>query len=177
MYIQHFTVCTFKTSQCMSAPRAHVETHVRVVLVHTGTFLNPHTGARGSSSVLPTKNCPRKVITCFRGSPKKILDLSRFQIENRSRTTCPQFLQSFASPDKAVTVILRETLEGTSCDFVFRSFLQSISNDLHVSIATPPVFLPTLRFSSLVHHMSGLDKTKEHTFTKIYKYLCISKKM
>ena len=27
-----------KTSPCMPAPRAHVETHVRVVRVHTGTF-------------------------------------------------------------------------------------------------------------------------------------------
>ena len=31
-------VCRFKTSPCVPAPRAHVETHVRVVPVHTGTF-------------------------------------------------------------------------------------------------------------------------------------------
>ena len=29
--------CTFKTSPCVPAPRAHVETHVRVVRVHTAT--------------------------------------------------------------------------------------------------------------------------------------------
>ena len=32
------SVCTFKTSPCMPAPRAHVETHVRVVPAYTGTF-------------------------------------------------------------------------------------------------------------------------------------------
>ena len=32
------SVCRFKTSRCMPAPRAHVETHVHVVPVHTGTF-------------------------------------------------------------------------------------------------------------------------------------------
>ena len=32
------SVCTFKTSPCMPAPRAHVLKHVRVVPVHTETF-------------------------------------------------------------------------------------------------------------------------------------------
>ena len=32
------SVCRFKTSPCVPAPRAHVETHVRVVPVHTRTF-------------------------------------------------------------------------------------------------------------------------------------------
>ena len=51
MSIENVPVCTFKTSPCVPAPRAHVETHVRgarthgdVLNVHTGTFLNPHTG-------------------------------------------------------------------------------------------------------------------------------------
>ena len=32
------SVCTFKTSPCIPAPRPHVETHVRVVPANTGTF-------------------------------------------------------------------------------------------------------------------------------------------
>ena len=36
--IQNVPVCTFKTSPCVPATRAHVETHVRVVLVHTEAF-------------------------------------------------------------------------------------------------------------------------------------------
>ena len=56
----------------------------------------------GSSSVLLTKNCPRLVITSFRGSPKKLLDLSHFKFKDRSRTTRHRFLQSFALLDKAV---------------------------------------------------------------------------
>ena len=43
--VQSVPVCTFQTSPCMPAPRAHVETHVRVVPVFTGTFLNVHTEA------------------------------------------------------------------------------------------------------------------------------------
>ena len=45
-----------------------------------GDVLNGHTGTGGSSLVLLTKICPRMVITCFRGSPKNPLDLTRFQV-------------------------------------------------------------------------------------------------
>ena len=31
-------VCGFKTSPCVQAPRAHVETHVRMVPAYMGTF-------------------------------------------------------------------------------------------------------------------------------------------
>ena len=37
-WIQNVPVCTFKTSPCVPAPRAHVSTHVRVVPAYTGTF-------------------------------------------------------------------------------------------------------------------------------------------
>ena len=36
--VQNVPVFPSKTSPCMPAPRAHVKTHVRVVLVHTGTY-------------------------------------------------------------------------------------------------------------------------------------------
>ena len=39
--------CTSKSSPCMPAPRVHVETHVRVVRAHTGTFW---TDTRGFSA-------------------------------------------------------------------------------------------------------------------------------
>ena len=38
VWIQNVPVCTFKTSPCVPAPRAHEETHVRVVLACTRTF-------------------------------------------------------------------------------------------------------------------------------------------
>ena len=41
--IQNVPACTFETSPCTPATRAHVETHVRVVPVDTKTFLNVHT--------------------------------------------------------------------------------------------------------------------------------------
>ena len=37
-------VCRLKTLPCMPAPRAHVQTHVRVVPVHTETFSTNNTG-------------------------------------------------------------------------------------------------------------------------------------
>ena len=45
-----------------------------------GDVLNGHTGGKRSSPVLHTRICPRMIITCFRGSPKKLLDLSHFQV-------------------------------------------------------------------------------------------------
>ena len=36
--LKNASVCRFKTSPCVRAPRLHVFQHVRVVPVHTGTF-------------------------------------------------------------------------------------------------------------------------------------------
>ena len=47
----------------------------------------------------------------------------------------------------------------------------SITNDLHVGIATPPRIPLTLRFSSLVHHMSGPENTKTlYIYINIFIY-------
>ena len=76
----------FKKPPCVPAPRAHVFQHVRVVPAYTvtswtdtrGRFLTPHTGLLNgrhntttTHTTTPqlTKISPRKVITCFRGSP------------------------------------------------------------------------------------------------------------
>ena len=37
-YAEKTSVCRFKTSPCVPAPRAHVLPHAGVVPVHTGTF-------------------------------------------------------------------------------------------------------------------------------------------
>ena len=42
--IQNASVCTFKTSPCMLATRAHMFQHVRVVPAHHGDVSNVHTG-------------------------------------------------------------------------------------------------------------------------------------
>ena len=50
----------------------------------------------------------------------------------------------------------------------------SRTNDLHVSIATPPGFALALRFSGLVHHLSGPDKTKNTLYMNItFTFTCI----
>ena len=70
-------VCPLKTFPCVPAPRAHVETHARVVPVHKGYVLKcTHEGVfesthRWSSPVLLTKKSSRRVLTWpQRGSPK-----------------------------------------------------------------------------------------------------------
>ena len=108
-----------KTSLCVHSQRLRVCRHHRAhVLIDMcawcrytrgrferthGDVSNPHTEDRVSSSVLLTKICPRMVITWpQRGPPKKPMDLTHFQFENRSRATRCRFLQSFAVPDEAV---------------------------------------------------------------------------
>ena len=44
VYVQNARVCAFKTFPCVLAPRPQVLPHAGVVPVHTGTFLNVHTG-------------------------------------------------------------------------------------------------------------------------------------
>ena len=99
------TVCALKTSSCVRFKKCPVCTGNMPTCTHTrGRFQCTHGGRREereeqgwSSSVLFTKICPRRVIKCFRGSPKET-----FWILPRSRTTRSRFLQSFAFLDKAV---------------------------------------------------------------------------
>ena len=58
--------------------------------------------AQTSNSPLSEKSSRRVLTWRQRGSPKKPLDQTHFQFENRSRTTWPLFLHSFALPDEAV---------------------------------------------------------------------------
>ena len=99
---------------------AHMCYHMRAWCRYTrgrfecthGGFLDGHTGKRGRKegvggrgppSVLLTKICQRRVITCFREvHRKKPLVLTNSRFENRSRTTRSRVLQSFALPDEAV---------------------------------------------------------------------------
>ena len=86
VYVQNASVCRFKTSPCVPAPRPHVLPHAGLVPVHTETFFIGktcyfcvHTGEGGGEegagvvlvNFLLSKICPRWVITCFRGSPQE----------------------------------------------------------------------------------------------------------
>ena len=106
----------FKTSPCVPAPRAPVETCARGGRFTRGRFesthgddLNLYTGERrggregaGSSPVLLTKFAHVGLSRAPEVHRKKPLDRTHFQFENRSRTTHSRALQSFALPDKAV---------------------------------------------------------------------------
>ena len=95
----HFvSVCTFKTSPCMPAPRAHVETHC----THGGV-LDGHTGEEGEGE--RGRGCRQFRLPKFahvglsRASEvhqSKHWILHIFSLKNRPRTTCCRFLQSLA---------------------------------------------------------------------------------
>ena len=102
MYVQNVPVYAGTTRTCVETCARGAGTHGDVFERSHGDVLNPHTEGRGSSSVLLTKICPHMVITWPRGPPKKPVDLTHFQFENRSRATRCRFLQSFAVPDEAV---------------------------------------------------------------------------
>ena len=78
--IQNVTVCTGTTRTYVTTCARGAGTHGDVLNLDTGDVLKGHTWCQGSSPVLLTRICPRMVLTCFRGSPKKLLDLSHFQV-------------------------------------------------------------------------------------------------
>ena len=93
-------VCRHHAHMCFNMCAWCPYTRERFECTHGGVFESTH---GWSSSVLLTKKSSRRVLTWpQRGSPKKPLDHTHFQFENRSRTTCLRFHQSFALPDKAV---------------------------------------------------------------------------
>ena len=158
--------------RCSAARRFRMYTRRRFEDISTGGR------RRGSSPVLLTKNGPRKVITCSRSSPKVTTWCYPFYVWEEVESNMFQIppIIRFTWWCCSTPVILRETW-GTSCQmvrFCLSPRFPCITNDLHVSIATPPGFLLTLRFSSSVHHLLGPDKTKKtrttHLHTHVHTY-------
>ena len=101
-----------KTSPCVPATRAHIFSCARGAGTH-GDILNGHTGFSACHTTTQdtthktthntTHSSPKFVhVGLLRASEvhqKQALDLTHFQFENRSRTTCCRFLQSFALPE------------------------------------------------------------------------------
>ena len=100
VYVHNVAVCTGTTRTCTK--------HVRVVPVHT----EEREEGGGRRQFLLTQNGPRRVITCPRGSTKKIMHVTNFQFEKRSRTTrCRVHL--FASPEHTVQLQTHDTTTHT----------------------------------------------------------------
>ena len=108
VYVENVTVCSLKMFPCTPAPRAHVETtcargagtHRDFLNEYTGTFSMDTRGAGGGHRQF----CAPKLahVGLSRASEvhqRKRWILHIFSFENRSRTTCCRFLQSFASPE------------------------------------------------------------------------------
>ena len=125
------------TRTCFSTCARGAGTHGDVLNVHTGTLW---TGHKGSSPILLTKKSPRRVITCFRGSPKVTTGCcpcSSLRIDRE------QHVSDSSNHSLYLTKLLSssypgETLEGTSREIepsVFRSHETNITNDLRVSIS------------------------------------------
>ena len=77
--IQNVPVCTGTTPACVTTCGRGAGTH--------GDVLNAHTGGRGEEGAgvvlvnfLLSKSCPRRVITCFRGSPQETFASYPFKV-------------------------------------------------------------------------------------------------
>ena len=102
VYIQNVSVYAGTTRTCVSTCARGAGTHQDVLNVHTGS----KGWIIGSSAY---QNLPTYGITCFRGSPKKPMDLTHFQLKNRSReqhvadssnhSLCLIKLFSFSNPE------------------------------------------------------------------------------
>ena len=108
-------VCTFKTSSCMPAPRAHVfQPCARGAGTHGDVFESTHGGVfeltHGTSSpVLLTKNSSRRVLTWpQRDPPKKPLDHTHFQVREQIENNMSPILEgNFAGnqqPDGSISL-------------------------------------------------------------------------
>ena len=150
---QHVSVCTFKTSPCVPAPRAHMLKHVcawcwykkgtfwtctrwRVfigktcVFYHVHDHLNRMLGSSLIDNFLFSMNGPYGLSRASEVHQRNPWEFTHLMFENRSNTARSRFLQSSALPDKAVQF----QLSWWFClSFVPK---RSITNDLHVSIAT-----------------------------------------
>ena len=92
VYIQNVPVYAGNTRTCFSACARGASTHGDVLNLRSEAFLSLHTG--GGRQFCLQKFAHVGLSLDPRSPPKKPLDLTRFQLENRSRTLCSRFLQS-----------------------------------------------------------------------------------
>ena len=160
-----------QTSPCVPAPCAHVfEKHMCAWCRYIRwRFERTHGGLGGSSPVLLTISCPRKVTTWPQRFTKETRGSSHYQgweqVENNNFSVPPiiRFTWwSCSTPALLVnTKIDTQLLDGSVCLSMFSA---RITNDLHVSIATPPRSLLTfallkLRSPSFKSWHSSLTQT------------------
>ena len=165
-----FVCCCLCVVVCI---RAHAEKHVRVLTAYTGTFWIcrrrrfVHTQGEESSPFLFTK----KSLTWtyhFREVHQKngrILIISSLRIGRERHVPDSSnhslYLMKLLSSSYPEGNCGRNQLwDGSVC---LSPQNLTITNDLHISTATRPGFPLTFRFSSVVHHLSGPDKTTKNT--------------
>ena len=103
------SVCPFKTSACVPAPRSHVYRHharmcyhMRAWCRYTGTIWMDTREAGGHRQCCLPEFAHVWLSRASEVHQRNFWIFPIFKLKNRLRTTCPQFLQSFALPDKAV---------------------------------------------------------------------------
>ena len=209
MSTQHVPVCTFKTSPCVPAPRERIEReHGDVWSGHTGeerrregpstsSFFIGTTSVFGHLSsiftgcwvhlISPIFRLPKFahiwVITCFRGSPKKALDLTYIEngassiIERSALARCNVLI--IRNKNTLQTICSATFTPVLSCSFFFLFFYddamrgtttqrQRPPRQRHVDNTTPhhttpnqPTTMRDTRHDTAPHN----KKTKTHTYT------------
>ena len=94
VYQHHAHMCFNMSAWCRYTRGRFESTH--------GDVLNGHTEGKRSSPVLLTRICRVWLSRASEVHQRNFWIFPIFKFENRLRTTCPRFLQSFALPDKAV---------------------------------------------------------------------------
>ena len=160
--------CVWLRCPCVDSKRPRVCRHHAhgdvFERIHGGRSESTHRRQGGSSSVLLTKICPRggyfvlqRFTTETLGSfPFSSLRIGREQHVPACSNHSLYLMKLLSSNYPEGSVGGNQQLDGS---ISLSPLYPSITNDLHVSSATPPGFLLTLRFSSLVHH---LRQTKQH---------------
>ena len=102
VYIQNVPVYAGTTRTCVETCARGAGTHGDVLNRTHGDVLNPHTGAGGHRQFCLPKFAHVRLSRASEVHERNFWIFPIFKCENRSRTTCPRILQSFAFPDKAV---------------------------------------------------------------------------
>ena len=146
------------------------ESHTRMIILFV---LRGTMGSHGADH--DTDGC--STLSCLWPTCYHLLKRFRHSMfENRSRTTCSRFPQSFTLPVKLQLSGGKLRRESAVRWFGFCLSLPSpsVSNDVHVSVETPPGFLLTLRFSNIhAQKHTHTTHTQRHKRTLTCIRICI----
>ena len=173
------SVCRFKTSPCVPAPRALVAVHTETFWLYTRRFCGrTHRGEGGEEGeereghrqfCLPWDAHAELSCASERFTKRNLCIFRIFKFENRSRTTRFRVLQSFALPDEAVELHFLSwgTLRRESAvRFESNERQKTTHRPTHHHHSSPPP--PSTHTHHTHSHKHQHKDTQTHTHTHMY---------